>query len=75
MSWTSYYKLPSLRCPTLLLHGAQDLVIPPKNARVLAARIPGAKLIEIAGASHWLHSDQPARTAEAVLAFIQKAKT
>jgi 3-oxoadipate enol-lactonase len=70
MGWSSYYQLPRLRCPTLLLHGTQDKLIPPANAHLLAARIPGAKLIEMAGASHWLHSDQTARTVEAVLAFI-----
>jgi 3-oxoadipate enol-lactonase len=70
MGWSSYSKLPRLRCPTLLLHGMEDRLIPPANARLLAERIAGARLIELEGASHWLHSDQPARVAAAVLDFI-----
>ena len=70
MGWTSYYKLPRLRCPALLLHGAQDRLIPPDNARILAERIAGAALVQIEGASHWLHSDQTVRIADEVQAFI-----
>ncbi len=70
LGWSSYHRLPGLRCPTLLMHGVEDRLIPPENARVLASRIPGAQLIELESASHWLHSDQTARTAEAVQAFI-----
>ena len=72
MGWTSYYRLPRMACPTLLLHGLEDRLIPPVNARLLAKRIADAQLIELAGASHWLHSDQPARTAEAVLSFLDQ---
>jgi 3-oxoadipate enol-lactonase len=72
MVWSSYYQLPRLRCPTLLLHGTQDRLIPPQNARVLAQRIGGARLVEIDAASHWLHSDQTARVAGEVQAFTAK---
>ena len=72
MGWSSYYRLPHLRCPTLLLHGMEDRLIPPANAHLLAERIPGARLIEIEGASHWLHSDQTVRTAEEVQTFVGK---
>jgi 3-oxoadipate enol-lactonase len=69
MGWSSYYQLPRVRCPTLLLHGTQDRLIPPQNARVLAQRIGGARLVEIDAASPWLHSDQIARVAGEVQAF------
>jgi len=70
MGWSSYSKLPRLSCPTLVLHGQEDRLIPPANAHILVERIAGATAIELEGASHWLHSDQPARTAEAVQDFI-----
>ena len=72
IGWSSYSRLPSLRCPTLVIHGREDRLIPPRNGRLLAARIPGAELLEFDAASHWIHSDQPQRTAGAVEAFIGK---
>jgi pimeloyl-ACP methyl ester carboxylesterase len=44
--------LPSIRVPTLLLHGSEDEVVPVEVARYMAERIPGARLLEIAGAGH-----------------------
>jgi 3-oxoadipate enol-lactonase len=72
MGWSSYSRLPRLSCPTLVLHGQEDRLIPPVNARILSERIAGATLVEFEAASHWLHSDQPARTAEAVQDFIHR---
>jgi 3-oxoadipate enol-lactonase len=70
MGWTSYGRLPQLACPTLVLHGQQDLLIPPQNGRLLAARIRDAELVELADASHWIHTDQLEATAAAVQKFI-----
>jgi 3-oxoadipate enol-lactonase len=69
--WTSYHELPRLRMPTLILHGHEDLLIPPQNGRLLASRVPGAQLVELSGASHFAHTDQPDAVAKAVVAFCQ----
>ena len=74
MGWSSYSRLPQLRCPTLVLHGNEDELIPPANGATLAQRIVNARLLEIDGASHWIHSDQLAKTAAAVLAFTRGLK-
>jgi pimeloyl-ACP methyl ester carboxylesterase len=52
--------LPAIRVPTLVLHGADDSIVPIDVARYMAARIAGARLVEIPGAGH-LHwgSDSP----------------
>ena len=47
-----YELAPAITAPTLVLTGTQDLVSPPSIARDLAARIPGAQLLEIRGARH-----------------------
>jgi pimeloyl-ACP methyl ester carboxylesterase len=60
IGWSAYLDLPRLACPTLVMHGLQDQLIPPANARRTAERIPGARLIELADASHWLMTDQNA---------------
>ena len=42
----------TITAPTLVISGALDLITPPPIARDLAARIPGARLLEISGAGH-----------------------
>lgn len=57
IGWSSYLDLPKLRCPTLVMHGAQDALIVPANAPILAERIQGAELMVLPAASHWLMTD------------------
>lgn len=75
MGWTSWNQLPQLRCPTLVLHGRDDQLIPPENGGLVASRIPGAELIELDNASHWIHTDQLDATTAAVQGFIDKVET
>ena len=44
--------LKALRCPALVLHGADDPVIPAAAAKDTAESIPGAELIIIPGMGH-----------------------
>ena len=73
IEWSSFEFLPRLQCPTLVLHGAEDQLVPPQNGRLLAAAIPGAELIELERASHWVHTDQPEQTEAAINALIRSA--
>lgn len=64
--------LATAEAPTLVLHGTQDPVNVPDNARLLAERLPHAELAWIEGARHapfWSHL--PA-TVEAVSAFLAR---
>jgi pimeloyl-ACP methyl ester carboxylesterase len=45
-------RLGSIRCPTVVVAGAEDEVIPPENSRVLARRIPGAVLEMLPDVGH-----------------------
>lgn len=47
-------RLRSLRVPTLVIHGLDDILIPPENGRIVAAAVPGARLVEIEGMGHML---------------------
>jgi pimeloyl-ACP methyl ester carboxylesterase len=40
--------------PTLVLHGSADPMFPPAHGRALAARIPGARFVELEGLGHEL---------------------
>jgi pimeloyl-ACP methyl ester carboxylesterase len=44
--------LPSIRVPTLILHRTGDLVAPVEGARLMAEKIPGARLVEFEGSDH-----------------------
>jgi pimeloyl-ACP methyl ester carboxylesterase len=44
--------LKGLPCPALILHGADDPVIPAAAAKDTAASIPGAELIIVPGMGH-----------------------
>jgi pimeloyl-ACP methyl ester carboxylesterase len=46
--------LPTLRVPTLVVVGSADALTPPRDARRIAELVPGARLVEYAGAGHML---------------------
>ncbi len=66
----SYDRLPEIRCPVLVVTGTEDEVIPPENARILARRIDGARLVEVPGAGHGLQYQCPEAFSRAVLDFL-----
>jgi pimeloyl-ACP methyl ester carboxylesterase len=67
----AYDRLPSLGVPTLVLHGTEDRTVHPDNARMLAERIPGARLVLLEGAGHVYHAEQPEASDAAVLEFVR----
>jgi pimeloyl-ACP methyl ester carboxylesterase len=52
-------RLGSIRVPTLVVHGTEDLLMPPRNGEILANAIPGAELKLWPGAGHLYVTDQP----------------
>lgn len=72
IGWSAYLDLPRFTCPTLVMHGLQDGLIPPANGRRTAERIPRAELIELPDASHWLMTDQNAAVLAALRAHIDR---
>jgi 3-oxoadipate enol-lactonase len=73
-AWDAYDRLPEIRIPALVLHGTEDRVIDPANARLLAERIPGARLVLLQGAGHVYHSEQADAADAAVLDFIRSLR-
>ena len=45
--------LGAIRVPTLVLHRSGDCPVPVEAGRYLAAAIPGARFVEVAGAGHF----------------------
>ena len=59
-----------IRARTLVLHGGADTVVDPRNGRLLAARIPGARLVTFPGLGHLLFWEDPDGFAAAVASFL-----
>jgi 3-oxoadipate enol-lactonase len=55
---------------TLVLHGEADRVVDPRNARLLAARIPHARLVTFPKLGHLFFWEDPAGFAAAVTSFL-----
>jgi pimeloyl-ACP methyl ester carboxylesterase len=55
----AYERLNRMAAPTLVVHGEQDVFVPPANALVLAERIPGAQLRLWPDAGHTYTIDEP----------------
>lgn len=54
----------AVRCPALLILGEHDRLTPPRAARQLAAALPRAETVILAGAGHAMLAEQPARVLE-----------
>jgi 3-oxoadipate enol-lactonase len=55
----AYARLNGVTAPTLVVHGEEDVFVPPANALVLAERIPGATLRLWPEAGHMYTIDEP----------------
>ncbi len=62
--------LVDIRNPTLVLVGNEDVLIPPENSKIIAERIPHARLRVIEGGGHQFLIEQPDDFNNAVLEFL-----
>lgn len=72
LTWSSYRRLPHIEVPTIVIHGAEDHLVPPQNGRVLASRIPGARFHLLPDAGHLLITDQPQLSTQMLLEFLDQ---
>jgi pimeloyl-ACP methyl ester carboxylesterase len=70
----TYARLPRLRVPTLVGYGAQDVIVPPSNARLLLRRIPHAVGLRVSNAGHAFLFQEPTQTAAAFARFLDRAE-
>ena len=66
-------RLPEIRARTLVIAGERDLMVPPENADILAARIPGARLVKLAGASHAILRERVDDLVQIIPPFLDEA--
>jgi 3-oxoadipate enol-lactonase len=63
--------LVGIQNPTLVLVGSEDVLVPPENSRILAERIPHARLQVIERGGHQFLIEQPDAFNRAVLEFLK----
>jgi len=68
-------RLAEIRAPTLLLNGDADPLCPPPVARLLAARIPGARSALLPGGTHAFASERPEEVAAAIRAHVTRGRS
>jgi len=59
-------RLPALAAPTLVVHGSLDPLCPPRLARFLAERIPGATCACVPGGDHAMAQGMPIELAAVI---------
>ena len=64
-------RLGELRCPCRIICGSDDAYQPPAYSRLIAAALPGAELIEVAGAGHLLGFTHHEQYNRLLLEFLQ----
>jgi class 3 adenylate cyclase len=65
--------LPSVQCPTLVLHRTGDLDASVEEGRYIASRIPGARFVELSGEDH-VPFDDPDQILDEVEEFLTGAR-
>src|SRR6202050_1256567 len=72
IAWEAYSRLSGIAAPTLVIHGETDRLVPPGNGKLIAERIPGAKLVMIPRASHLFFTDQTEAAHRVILEFLNE---
>jgi 3-oxoadipate enol-lactonase len=60
------FRLGRLRCPTVVITGEDDQILPAANSRILAARIPDAELVMLPKAGHAFPLERPGALLDAI---------
>ena len=66
-----YDRLPEISVPTLLLHGGDDIFVPPINSRIIQWRINGSKRVVLENVGHNLHIEAREKFVTLMLDFMK----
>ena len=68
--WTT--KLPTIKSPTMIIHGDQDRVIDVEAAHLLKEKIPGARFTALPGIGHLLLAEAPKDLYRIAVEFLKE---
>ncbi len=72
MGFDNYDRLPEIQAPTLVLCGDTDKMVSPENSRLLASRIPNARLIMLEGIGHGFFLEAVEQSAKVIMDFLKR---
>ncbi len=67
-------RLSQIQCPTLIVFGEHDNVVPKENAQLLAKKIPHAEIKILPNAGHLLPIESPNVLGQMVIEFLKQEK-
>jgi 2-hydroxy-6-oxonona-2,4-dienedioate hydrolase len=67
-------KLPRIAAPTLVVRGADDVIVPQEWAERAAGMLPNGRVAVVPGGLHAINYSGPVRFADAILPFILEVK-
>ncbi|HWX53272.1 MAG TPA: alpha/beta fold hydrolase [Verrucomicrobiae bacterium] len=71
LAWEAYSRISEIAAPTLVIHGESDRLVPAGNGKLIADKIPGARLVTLARAGHIFTTDQPEAAHRSILGFLE----
>lgn len=69
----TFDRLPQIKHTSLVMTGTEDTLVDPGNSRLIAERIPGARLIEFPEAGHVFFTEKPDLVNRALIDFFNAA--
>jgi pimeloyl-ACP methyl ester carboxylesterase len=63
--------LPHIKCPSLIIQGADDQLIPIHEAEMMSQQISNSRLVIISKAGHLPNMEQPEKFNQAIRDFIR----
>jgi pimeloyl-ACP methyl ester carboxylesterase len=66
-------RLRGVRVPTLVIHGQDDILVPIENGRMVAAAVPGARLLVLEGMGHDIPQRVWPQVIDAIVETARKA--
>src|SRR4030095_13428492 len=74
MKHDTFDRLSKITHPTLVLTGTEDTLVDPGNSRLIAGRIPGERLIEVAATGHVFFTEKAQEVNRTLVRFFQEGR-
>lgn len=72
MLHNAYSRLPQIKCPTLVMTGTEDILVPPKNSELIASQISDAVLNRYQNTGHGFMTEAREAVIRDILAFVKQ---
>ena len=63
-------RIKNIKIPTLIMHGAKDVLVPPQNTKILAELIPNAHIKMFTESAHTPYVEEPDAVIDAMVEFL-----